>query len=120
MDIPQASVPTSAAIGRLGGTPPVAEEANAFELSRLSSLHEKLPQAADLEHDFTHPPSASTVSHHAHFDLPPGEPKDTDESLPVPVIDIEHAPVEDDPREWSDRKKVRSMRFHAMRFCREG
>ncbi|KAJ9107473.1 hypothetical protein QFC21_000926 [Naganishia friedmannii] len=106
MDIPQASVPTSTAIGRLGGTPPVAEEANAFGLSRLSSPHTELRQANHLGHGSTHPLSAPSAAHHAHFDLPPGEPKDTDESLPVPVIDIEHAPVEDDPREWSDRKKT--------------
>jgi hypothetical protein len=37
-----------------------------------------------------HPP------HHAHFDDSP--------SAPIPM-DIEHVPVDDDPREWSDTKK---------------
>lgn len=46
----------------------------------------------------THP------SHHAHFDLPEGEAADTHHD--VPVFDIEHTPVEDDPRDWSDKKKT--------------
>ncbi|KAJ9110434.1 hypothetical protein QFC19_001560 [Naganishia cerealis] len=104
MDIPQA-VPATQAVGRLGGTPPVAEEANAFELSSLTSHHIKHSTANGLEISPRHPPAASDA-HHAHFDLPPGEPKETDESLPLPVVDIEHAPVEDDPREWSNRKKT--------------
>ncbi len=41
---------------------------------------------------------------HAHFDSLPGEPEVASD---VPVIDIEHVPVDDDPREWSDKKKVR-------------
>lgn len=38
---------------------------------------------------------------HAHFHLPPGEPKHD-----APVVDIEHVPVENDPREWSNTKKT--------------
>ena len=40
-----------------------------------------------------HPP------HHAHFDIPEHPP------LNAPIVDIEHMPCEDDPREWSDLKK---------------
>lgn len=47
------------------------------------------------------------ISQHAHFDVPPAEAKDrVDNRDRLPVIDIEHAPVDDDPREWSDRKKT--------------
>lgn len=43
---------------------------------------------------FTH---NSTHSLHCHFEAP--------EPAPGPVVDIEHAPVDDDPRLWSNRKK---------------
>lgn len=46
--------------------------------------------------------SPSEVEHHAHFDLPPGDPKQ-DDAL---IFDIEHVPVENDPRDWSINKKV--------------
>lgn len=45
-----------------------------------------------------HPPP-----HHAHFEVPNTRP--STEEGPAPVVDIEHVPVEDDPREWGDRKK---------------
>ncbi len=41
---------------------------------------------------------------HAHFDALPGHPREP--SPKVPVVDIEHVPVDDDPREWSNRKKA--------------
>jgi hypothetical protein len=61
----------------------------------------------------THPP------HHAHFDIPEGvETAEAHHSSLVdghearsavghlaPVLDIEHVPVDDDPREWSKTKK---------------
>lgn len=53
----------------------------------------------------------SHVSHHAHFATDPTQEDDQDddeerESPPArPVVDIEHVPVDDDPREWSDKKK---------------
>lgn len=47
------------------------------------------------------------ISHHAHFDVPPADARDrVDNQDRLPVIDIEHAPVDDDPREWSNRKKT--------------
>ena len=56
-----------------------------------------------------HPP------HHAHSDEPEGDddlrspiPPDKDSegrAHGVPVVDIEHVPVDDDPREWSATKK---------------
>lgn len=70
-----------------------------------------------------HPP------HHAHFDVPEGQrdsgditptpsvhhephhrsgsagPVEKGSRKPKPLIDIEHVPVEDDPRDWSDGKK---------------
>ncbi|ORY32921.1 major facilitator superfamily domain-containing protein [Naematelia encephala] len=57
----------------------------------------------------THPP------HHAHFDVPEGKVEvegEDDKGLSatganvLPVVDIEHVPVDDDPREWSTRKKT--------------
>lgn len=52
-------------------------------------------------------PLQPVISHHAHFDIPPAEAKDrVDNRNRLPVIDIEHAPVDDDPREWSNRKKT--------------
>lgn len=49
-------------------------------------------------------PNRSTlvVNEEADVDLEGGEEK------PI-VLDIEHVPVDDDPREWSERKKVRSV-----------
>jgi len=44
----------------------------------------------------THPP------HHAHFDIPERPPTPGQN---VPIVDIEHMPCDDDPREWSDMKK---------------
>lgn len=41
------------------------------------------------------------VHAHAHFDLPPGEPHHD-----APMIDIEHVPVDDDPRDWPELKKT--------------
>lgn len=107
MDIPQQPVPTTKAVGELGGTPPVTEEAEALELSRLEKT---MSMSEDLEKRETKSRHSPTHEHHAHFDLPPGEPKEPEESLQVPIIDIEHAPVDDDPREWSNRKKVRKSR----------
>jgi hypothetical protein len=54
---------------------------------------------------------------HAHFDTLPGEPV---VAIDEPVIDIEHVPVDDDPREWSNRKKVMCgirLLCHEMLFC---
>jgi hypothetical protein len=103
MDIPQQPIPTTEAVGELGGTPPAAEEAEAFELSRLEKTD--IPPEDPAKHE-ARPRHSPAHEHHAHFDLPPGEPKESEESLQVPVIDIEHAPVDNDPREWSDKKKV--------------
>jgi hypothetical protein len=54
---------------------------------------------------------------HAHFDTLPGEPV---VAIDEPVIDIEHVPVDDDPREWSNRKKVMygiRLLCHELLFC---
>ncbi|GMK55495.1 hypothetical protein CspeluHIS016_0205510 [Cutaneotrichosporon spelunceum] len=48
-------------------------------------------------------PIMSAHSLHAHFEDP--EIESGSEPEPRPVVDIEHAPVDDDPREWSARKK---------------
>lgn len=105
MDIPQQPIPTTKAVGKLGGTPPAGEEAEAFELSRLEKIN---APPEDFEKNETKPKPSPSQENHAHFDLPPGELDEPEDSLQVPVIDIEHVPVEDDPREWSNRKKVRS------------
>jgi hypothetical protein len=105
MDIPQQPIPTTKAVGELGGDPPAAEEPEAFELSRLEKTD--IPPEDPAKHE-ARPGHSPAHEHHAHFDLPPGEPKEAEESLQVPVIDIEHAPVDNDPRDWSDKKKVRT------------
>lgn len=67
---------------------------------------EKRPSidSSDSDHGL---PLQPVISHHAHFDIPPAEAKDrVDNRDRLPVIDIEHAPVDDDPREWSNRKKT--------------
>jgi len=48
----------------------------------------------------------SQASHHAHFAPEPEIPHSRPPSPPAtPAVDIEHVPVDDDPREWSNRKK---------------
>lgn len=49
----------------------------------------------------------SHVSHHAHFAPEPEIAEDTrpPSPPPPPAFDIEHVPVDDDPRQWSNRKK---------------
>lgn len=107
MDIPQQPVPSTKTAGEVAGTPPAAEEAETYELHQVSTGQSGLPCNKDGEY-----PTRSTTlpmqEHHAHFDLPPGEPKEAEESMQLPVVDIEHTPVDDDPREWSHRKKVSS------------
>ncbi|BEI85444.1 hypothetical protein CcaverHIS002_0508450 [Cutaneotrichosporon cavernicola] len=55
----------------------------------------------DINHVPLEPIMSSSHSLHAHFE----EPESESETVTRPVVDIEHAPVDDDPREWSDRKK---------------
>lgn len=91
-------------------------------LSRQTSA--KSARSTLIRSTDAHPP------HHAHFDIPEGPEShggsvhslvdmndgsaDKDEKrvstavgTPAhpPVVDIEHVPCDDDPREWSDRKK---------------
>lgn len=76
------------------------------ERDRDREYREKRPSLSSGEPDdaLTLQP---VISHHAHFDVPPAEAKDrVDNRDRLPVIDIEHAPVDDDPREWSNRKKT--------------
>jgi hypothetical protein len=105
MDIPQQQVPTTKAAQEVAGIPPAAEEAESYELRHVGTKHntDRYSKEEKSSRGSTHMPSQE---HHAHFDLPPGEPKDPEESLQLPVVDIEHAPVDDDPREWSHKKKV--------------
>lgn len=49
---------------------------------------------------------AHTTSHHAHFDVPNEGDEDHHAPPQRSVVDIEHVPVDDDPREWSPRKKT--------------
>ena len=112
---PAASSPTK-------GTPPSHGGAVARTASRTSRLGEALKHVRSIE---AHPP------HHAHFDVPEraetpeeggsdhdgaealeksrghgrGRSEDDAHGAGRPVIDIEHMPCEDDPREWSRKKK---------------
>ncbi|KAI9639325.1 major facilitator superfamily domain-containing protein [Dioszegia hungarica] len=89
-------------------SPPAPLERRTSRLAKLA-----LTRSTDA-----HPP------HHAHFDMPeggPGTPVDAhhyaesplhephhrrgSEKRHKPVIDIEHVPVDDDPRDWPDSKK---------------
>ncbi|WOO80705.1 Quinidine resistance protein 3 [Vanrija pseudolonga] len=58
----------------------------------------------------SHQPHSSTLvhttSHHAHFDVPNEGDEDHHNPPQRSVIDIEHVPVDDDPRAWSSRKKT--------------
>ena len=80
---------------------------------RPSRLTSALTHVQSIE---AHPP------HHAHFDehpetethtngqetLPPHVPETTEsqrQNKTKSVVDIEHVPVDDDPREWSNLKK---------------
>jgi hypothetical protein len=92
----------------VAGIPPASADAAPLErrTSRLAGL--ALTRTTDA-----HPP------HHAHFDV--AERPDSDSPTPSlrhephhrdglsrkhqPVIDIEHVPVDNDPRDWSDGKK---------------
>ncbi len=70
---------------------------------------DRLPSHSEdtLVNDSSLPRSGTShhgADHHAHFDLPEGEAADTHHD--VPVFDIEHTPVDDDPREWKDNKKT--------------
>lgn len=105
MDIPQEQVPTTKAVHEVAGVPPAAEESEAYELRHVGKEHntERYSEEEQATRGSTNVPSQE---HHAHFDLPPGEPKEPEESLQLPVVDIEHAPVDNDPREWSHKKKV--------------
>jgi hypothetical protein len=84
--------------------------------SRLSSA---LTHAKSID---THPPHSHTPAH-AHFEDDENQPggvgdvaeigrerairipEAETETTPTSVVDIEHVPVDDDPREWSDLKK---------------
>jgi hypothetical protein len=105
MDVPQQQVPTTQAAQEVAGTPPAAEEAEAYELRQVGAEHniDRYSKDEKSSRGSRHVPSQE---HHAHFDLPPGEPKEPEESLQLPVVDIEHTPVDNDPREWSHKKKV--------------
>lgn len=68
-----------------------------------------------------HPP------HHAHFDERPegihpemGKAGELEHRPPKSVVDIEHVPVDDDPREWSNTKKnlvLTMMTISVVNYC---
>lgn len=63
------------------------------------------PYSGDLEPLKSIRSHVSQRSQHAHFDLPEDNEEPHAPSPPPPAFDIEHVPVDDDPREWSNRKK---------------
>jgi len=109
----------------MSAPPPAPPPAPAVPLSRRSSrLTSALTHAKSID---THPPHHH---HHAHFDesaevaqAGPSRSRSNSASrvaintdidvekaektppIPKSVVDIEHVPVDDDPREWSDLKK---------------
>lgn len=107
---PPHPLPSAAAVEPIQGLPePTVEEKSSTPLERKSS---RLARLALTRSTDAHPP------HHAHFDMEEGGPdsgSDTPHHEPhhrtgsparhKPVIDIEHVPVDDDPRDWSDGKK---------------
>jgi hypothetical protein len=76
--------------------PPFSRPSMSRHASRLKST------LSHVRTTDTHPP------HHAHFDVPegpPSSPQSDKDHHDAPVIDIEHVPVDGDPREWSRTKK---------------
>ncbi|KAK4689297.1 hypothetical protein P7C73_g807, partial [Tremellales sp. Uapishka_1] len=84
-------------------------DVSATEQQSPTMAGEKIRSTSELHRHSSH--SEDTLVHasregdehaHAHFDLP-----DVDMAVaaPVPVLDIEHMPVDNDPREWSNKKK---------------
>lgn len=66
----------------------------------LSQSRRSNVEPSALEPIPSHHTHISRHSLHAHF-----EPESSEDEGAREVVDIEHAPVDDDPREWSTRKK---------------